>query len=190
MTSFRSELLPYLRRVRQFEREDWVVYAAWVGLMLGLVCCTGGFLLYGWTQGVTYCAEAWWVPVGASIFSASIALDTIGHRTVYREEIEKGEVLVHGITIVMGITSCIFLCAAYQQRAQFWIPAAVTTLLSFFYSVVDEVLHWRRYLAWKSDRVEMWSHVGILTGHLTMMLGWWAWFLRGYPGVAETLALM
>jgi hypothetical protein len=36
--------------------------------------------------------------------------------------------------------------------------------------------------------VEMWSHVGILIGHGTMMLGWWAWYFQGYPGVRETLA--
>ncbi len=38
-----------------------------------------------------------------------------------------------------------------------------------------------------ADRVEMWSHVGILVGHGTMMLGAWSWCWQGYPGVAETL---
>jgi hypothetical protein len=33
----------------------------------------------------------------------------------------------------------------------------------------------------------MWSHLGILTGHAVMMLGWWIWFFQGYPGVSETL---
>jgi hypothetical protein len=189
MTSFPSELFTYVRRVQQFERTDWFVYCAWVGLILGLVFCTAGFLLFGRAHGVRYCGEAWWVPTGAAIFAVSIAVDTIGHRTVYREEIAKGEALVHGITIFMGITSCLFLCAAYESPAEFWIPAAVATFLSIFYSVVDEVFHWRRYLNWRSDRVEMWSHVGILSGHLMMMVGWWVWFARGYPGVKETLAL-
>ncbi|MGA9525469.1 MAG: lycopene cyclase family protein [Myxococcaceae bacterium] len=34
------------------------------------------------------------------------------------------------------------------------------------------------------------SHVGILVGHGTMMLGWWGWYLQGYSGVAETLPLV
>ena len=36
----------------------------------------------------------------------------------------------------------------------------------------------------------MWSHVFILLGHGTMMLGWWRWYPLGYPGVAPTLAAL
>ncbi|HJX63450.1 MAG TPA: hypothetical protein VJ860_05795, partial [Polyangia bacterium] len=55
------------------------------------------------------------------------------------------------------------------------------------YSMVDEVFHWRRYIMQKSDRIEMWSHLGILVGHGIMMLAWWSWFFGGYQGVAQTL---
>ena len=94
---------------------------------------------------------------------------------------------MHHITIATGILACVFLCAAYLNPGGYWIPAAVMTALSFLYSLVDEVFHWRRYVSAKADRVEMWSHVGILVGHGTMMLGWWIWFSKGYPGVADTL---
>ena len=70
------------------------------------------------------------VPLGAAIFAFSISIDTIGHRTVYREEISKAEGLVHGITIFCGVGSCILLCAAYQHRMACGIPAAVLTALS------------------------------------------------------------
>ena len=69
----------------------------------------------------------------------------------------------------------------------FAIPAMVLTLLSFLYSLIDEVFHWRRYASQQSDPVEMWSHVGIFVGHLTMMMAWWSWFLGGYAGVPEIL---
>jgi hypothetical protein len=36
----------------------------------------------------------------------------------------------------------------------------------------------------------MWSHVGILIGHGTMMLGWWVWYFQGYTGVPETVAAL
>ena len=62
------------------------------------------------------------------------------------------------------------------------------TVLSVVYSLVDEAFHWHRYVRKHSDRVEMWSHVGIFVGHGTMMLGWWAWYFQGYGGVAETVA--
>lgn len=186
-SSFGSELGTYIGRIRTFDARDWLVYLAWVGLMLGLVAATGGFLLAGSLHAVRFPAVAWWVPAGALLFSLSIAVDTIGHRTIYKQEIGKAEGLVHGITIACGIGSCVLLCAAYSQSSA-WIPAAVLTVLSFVYSLVDEAFHWRRYVQQHSDRVEMWSHVGILIGHGTLMVAWWAWYLGGYAGVRETLA--
>jgi hypothetical protein len=185
--SFISELAVYVGRIRQFGPRDWLIYVGWVGLMLGLVCATGGFLLAGRAHEVSFPAVAWWVPWGALLFSLSIAIDTIGHRTIYKQEIQAAEGLVHGITIACGIGSCVLLCLAYSQPSA-WIPALVLTLFSFVYSLVDEAFHWRRYVRRHSDRVEMWSHVGILVGHASMMLGWWAWYFQGYPGVRETIA--
>jgi hypothetical protein len=184
-----SAFLVYIGRVREFSRTDWIVYVSWVGLMFGLVAATGGFVAAGSAAGASLSRAAYLVPLGALIFTLSIAIDTIGHRTVYREEIKAAEGLVHGITILCGIGSCVLLTAAYHERVLFGIPAMVLTVLSFFYSVVDEVFHWRRYVSSKSDPVEMWSHVGIFVGHLTMMVAWWAWFFDRYRGVAETLAV-
>lgn len=185
-----SEFVVYVSRVREFSRADWGVYIAWVGLMVGLVLATGGFVAAGSAAGAALSPAAYLVPLGALVFTISIAIDTVGHRTVYREEIQAAEGLVHGITILCGIGSCVLLTAAYHERVLFGIPAMVLTVLSFFYSVVDEVFHWRRYVFHKSDPVEMWSHVGIFVGHLTMMGAWWAWFFDRYRGVAETLAFL
>lgn len=185
--SFPSELGVYVGRVREFRREDWVVYVAWVGLMVGLCASTGGFLAFGTLHGVKFPPAAWLVPAGAAVFTVSIAVDTIGHRTVYREVIAKAEGLVHGITIFCGIGSTVLLCAAYDGGPAAWIPALVLTVLSFVYSLVDEAFHWRRYVGDQADRVEMWSHVGIFVGHGIMMVAWWSWFFGGYGGVQETL---
>jgi hypothetical protein len=187
MTSFLSEVGVYVGRVRLFDRVDWAVYLAWVGLMLGLVGATGGFLLFGHLHGVGFPPEAWLVPIGAVIFAAAIAVDTIGHRTIYKEVLRGGEQLVHHVTIACGVGSCVLLCAAYSHPRMLGIPAAVLTILSFLYSLIDEAFHWRRYASGKSDRVEMWSHLFILVGHATMMGGWWSFFLGGYQGVAATL---
>ena len=185
----RSALAMYVGRIREFERVDWVVYLVWVGLMVGLVTATGGFLLVGSRAGVRFPAEAWSVPIGAAIFAIAIAIDTIGHRTIYKQALRGGEQLVHHITIACGIASCVLLCAAYSHPGV-WIAALVLTVLSFVYSLVDEVFHWRRYTSSQADPVEMWSHVAIFIGHGTMMLGWWMFFRAGYPGVGETLAAL
>jgi hypothetical protein len=188
-SSLLSELAVYVGRVRQFGRIDWIVYVSWVGMMFGLVASTGGFLLGGHAAGVQFPPVAWCVPVGALVFALSIAVDTIGHRTIYKHEIQAAEGLVHGITIVCGVASCVLLCAAYSLPG-LWVPALVLTVLSLVYSLIDEAFHWRRYVRQRSDRVEMWSHVGILLGHGTMMLGWWAWYFGGYRGVAEAASAL
>lgn len=189
MSRSRNEFLRYVGRITEFTRVDWLVYLAWVGLMLGLVASTAGFLVLGHVHGVTWPGEAWLVPVGAGIFTIAIAIDTIGHRTIYKEALRGGEQLVHHITILNGIGSVVLLVLAYSTPS-LAIPAMVLTVMSFVYSLIDEAFHWRRYIHSKADVVEMWSHVGIFIGHGIMMLGWWRCYQLGYPGVRETLAAL
>jgi len=183
-----SALAVYLGRIRLFQRADWAAYVSWVGLMLGLCAATGGFVWLGRRAGAPLPPEAYLVPLGAAVFTLAIAVDTIGHRTIYKEALRGGEALVHHVIIALGIGSCVLLCAAYSGGRLYGVPAIVLTILSFIYSLVDEVMHWRRYLSGKSDVVEMWSHVFILLGHGTMMVAWCLWYAGGYRGVAETLA--
>jgi len=183
-----NALAIYVGRFREFNRADWIVYVAWVGVMLGLCAATGGFVWVGRRAGAPLPPEAYLVPVGAAVFTVAISLDTIGHRTVYKEALRGGEALVHHVIIALGVSSCVLLCAAYGHGSMFGVPALVLTGLSFVYSLVDEAMHWRRYLSARSDVVEMWSHVFIFIGHATMMAAWWLWYARGYAGVAETLA--
>jgi hypothetical protein len=185
-----SEVAVYLGRLREFRALDWAVYVAWVGLMAGVAAASGAFIGVGYAHGVRFPVEAWLVPIGATVFTLAIAVDTIGHRTVYRDAIRGAEGLVHHVTIAAGVGSGVLLCAAYAHRQALWIPALVLTALSFVYSLVDEAFHWRRYLHGASDRVEMWSHAFILIGHGTMMAAWWRWLWLGYPGVADTIDLL
>ena len=187
MRTFIQDTTIYVGRIREFDRTDWITYVAWIGLMTGLLFATTGFVLMGYFGGINFPHYVWNVPLGTFIFVGAIAFDTIGHRTIYKEELKKGEALVHHITIFAGITSCLLLSLAYTFPVFLEIPSLVMIVLSIFYSVVDEALHWRRYLNGYSDRVEMWSHFFIFTGHLLMIISWWKWFQAGYPGVKETL---
>lgn len=188
--SFLRETIIYASRMKEFSQNDWLSYIAWVGLMTGLLFATGGFVGLGYYHGVSFPSYVWNVPFGTFVFVGAIAFDTIGHRTIYKAELSKGEALVHHITIFAGITSCLLLCLAYTFPVGLKIPALVMILLSIFYSTIDEALHWRRYFNGFSDRIEMWSHFFIFTGHLVMILSWWQWYLEGYPGVHETLLLL
>lgn len=186
-TTFIQEFNTYVGRVSQFNAVDWLVYIAWNGMMIGLLVSVSYFLHVGRSHGVVYPAYVWNIPVGTSCFVLAIAIDTIGHRTVYREVLKKAEALIHHITIVSGVASVMALCLAYQHREFMRIPALTLIALSVIYSLFDEAMHWHRYYTGHSDRVEMWSHYFILFGHLVMILGWWRWYDEGYPGVAETL---
>lgn len=184
-----NPLVRYVARITLFDRADWLVYLAWIGLMLGLVAATSAVVLAGHLRGAPWPAEAYLVPIGAAIFTLSIAVDTIGHRTVYKQALRGGEQLIHHITIACGVGSVVLLVLAYHSRI-FAIPALVLTILSFVYSLIDEAFHWRRYVRTHSDPVEMWSHVGILVGHGIMMAAWWRCYQLGYPGVREALAAL
>lgn len=185
--SFIHETLVYVGRVKEFDKKDWIVYVLWIGLMLGLLFSTSSFVYIGHLNHASFPDYVFNVPLGVAIFVFAIAIDTIGHRTVYKDELKKGEALVHHITIFAGITSCLLLCLGYHYPVFFKFPALVMVALSIFYSVVDEAFHWRRYLLGHSDRVEMWSHFFIFVGHMLMILSWTQWFLDGYPGVPQTL---
>lgn len=185
---FFQEVITYAGHIREFSQKDWLIYIVWVGLMFGLFLSVSGFIGVGYAHGVHFPPYVWNVPIGIAIFVLSISFDTIGHQTTYKEELLKGERLVHHVTIFAGIASVLLLCLAYHNREFFMIPAFVFIALSVFYSIVDEAFHWRRYVQMYSDRVEMWAHFGIFVGHNIMVAAWVYWFLQGYPGVAETLA--
>lgn len=189
-SSFFMDFLTYVGRIKDFTTKDWLVYVVWVGMMYGLFAVIAMFFALAHTHGVVYPGYAWNIPIGTFIFSTAIAIDTIGHRTIYKEVLQKGEALVHHITIAAGISSVVALCLAYENPSFMKIPAFVLIFLSIVYSLVDEGLHWQRYLTLQSDRVEMWSHFFILLGHLLMISSWWIWFTDGYPGVKETLAVL
>jgi hypothetical protein len=188
--SFIGDFFVYVGRIKQFEKVDWCVYGCWIGLMIGLLASVGGFIVFGAINGVHFPAYVWNVPVGISIFVTAIGIDTIGHRTAYKRALERGEALVHHITIFAGITSCLLLCLAFTWRDAFRLPAYAFTGLTVFYSGIDEAMHWIRYFEGNSDRIEMWSHFFIFVGHTIMMLAWCYWFELGYAGVAETVALL
>ncbi len=188
--SFVGDFFSYVGRMKYFDRQDWQVYFAWIGMMLGLLFVVTFFTLSGYFHGVKYPAYVWNVPIGTFIFIVAIGIDTVGHRTAYKTALQSGESLVHHITICAGITSVMLLCLAYHSPVFFRIPAYVMVALSIFYSMIDEAMHWFRYQAGNSDRIEMWSHFFIFVGHTIMVLSWCHWFAEGYPGVAETIAAL
>ncbi len=184
--TFWKDTVIYASRINQFTKIDWSVYTVWVGMMFGLFAAVTAFMVGGYMHGVQFPAYAWNIPIGIFIFASAISFDTIGHRTVYKKYLtEKGEALVHHITIFAGVTSIFLLTLAFHFPVFLRIPSLILIILSVVYSLIDEALHWHRYMSQNSDRVEMWSHFFIFLGHNIMVLAWWTWFDGGYIGVKE-----
>ena len=68
-------------------------------------------MLVGRRAGAPLPPEATLVPLGAAIFTLAIAVDTIGHRTIYKEALRGGEALVHHIIIVARRSRAACCCA-------------------------------------------------------------------------------
>lgn len=182
-----AEIQAYVANILLFQRSDWVRYICWIGTISSLFFGVSAFLYLGWSNGVDYPGYVWFIPIGTGAFTVALAFDDIGHRTIYKEYLARGEAHVHQMIVGTAVPSVMALCLCYQHPEAFRMPALGLILLSFFYSGLDEVLHWVRYLTKGIDRVEMWSHFVAIVGHILMISCWWQWYSAGYPGVAETL---
>ena len=70
--NFVEDIFFYASRMKSFEREDWHVYFAWVGLMMGLLFSICGFFAMGFFHGVKYPSYVWNLPLGTVIFIVAI----------------------------------------------------------------------------------------------------------------------
>ena len=181
------ETLDYVGQIKKFEREDWVRYSCWIATISGLFIGVMTFLMFGYFNGVSYPGYVWFIPIGTGLFVTALSFDDIGHRTLYKQDLKSGEGHVHQMIMITAVGSVMALCLCYENPETFKVPALALIGLSFFYSAIDEALHWHRYMAKGLDRVEMWSHFVAITGHVLMISCWWHWLQQGYPSVAETL---
>ncbi len=185
-----QEVTAYVANIKMFTSSDWWRYVAWIGTIASLLVGTSTFVLWGHFHGVDWPGYVWIIPLGTAMFCSALAIDDIGHRTLYKEDLKKGEAFVHQMIVGTAVPSVMALCLCYEHPETFRMPALGLILLSFFYSAIDEMLHWRRYMEKGIDRVEMWAHFTAISGHVLMIGCWWQWYTSGYPGVAETLATL
>ncbi len=184
------EIKAYVGQIQNFNFSDWIRYLLWIGSIFGLFVGTTAFIGFGAWNGIHWPGYVWFIPIGTFLFGSALALDDIGHRTLYKSQLARGEGYVHQMIVATAIPSVMALCLCYEHGETFRIPALVLILLSFFYSALDEAMHWFRYFSQGLDRVEMWSHFTAITGHALMIACWWHWLSEGYPGVTETLTLL
>lgn len=184
------EFTAYVGNIRSFQPNDWLRYGTWMATIFSLLFGTAGFVLFGYSHGVNWPGYVWLVPIGTFLFCSALAIDDIGHRTLYKQELRRGEAYIHQMIVATAVPSVMALCLCYLHSDTFRMPAIGLIFLSFFYSALDEAMHWVRYMSKGIDRVEMWSHFVAIFGHVLMISCWWQWYSAGYQGVAETLAFL
>ncbi len=171
MTSFPSEFAQYVGRVRQFERIDWAVYVAWVGLMLGW--CLRRAASYSWATRTAQRSPP--SPGGcrsARSFSRSASRSTrLGTAPSTRQKSRAPRAWCTASPSCAASRAACF-CAG---------PIGGTTSDpgARAHAALALVQPDRRSLplaplpAQILGPREMWSHVGILAGHSIMMTAWW-----------------
>lgn len=182
-----TEVRTYVINIRNFEASDWLRYLCWIGTISSLFFGVTSFVLWGYANGVDWPGYVWFIPLGTGLFTAALSIDDIGHRTVYKKDLQKGEAYIHQMIVATAVPSVMALCLCYEHPDTFKMPALGLIFLSFFYSILDEAMHWVRYMKKGIDRVEMWAHFLAIMGHVLMIACWWQWYSEGYQGVAETL---
>lgn len=185
-----NEIASYIGNIKDFGKSDWIRYVSWIGTISSLFIGVTTFIMIGWLNGVDYPGYVWFIPFGAGLFTTALAIDDIGHRTLYKIDLAKGEAHIHQMIVGTAVPSVMALCLCYEHPDTFKMPALGLIFLSFFYSMLDEAMHWVRYMAKGIDRVEMWSHFLAIMGHVLMIACWWQWYSEGYPGVAETVSFL
>ena len=80
-----TEIKAYVLNIRSFSRTDWFRYLSWMMTIFSLLVATSTFVFFGYARGVVWPSYVWWVPFGNFLFCSALALDDIGHRTVYKE---------------------------------------------------------------------------------------------------------
>lgn len=185
-----ADFVAYVRNIRDFNYTDWLLYLGWIGSLVFLFVGTTAFIVSGHLNGIAWPGYVWFIPTGVGMFMSALAIDDIGHRTLYKHEVAKGEAYVHRMIAATAIPSVMAMCLGFDHPETFRMPALSLIGLSLFFSAIDEFLHWQRYLRMGIDRVEVWSHFVAITGHVLMISCWWQWYTAGYPGVAEYLQLL
>src|SRR5436189_3123543 len=101
---FARETRSYLANIRNFEGDDWLRYGAWIGTISSLFFATTAFVLLGHFNGVQWPGYVWNIPIGTGLFVFALAVDDIGHRTLYKHDLKTGEGYVHQMIIVTAVT--------------------------------------------------------------------------------------
>lgn len=154
-----------------------VEYGIGLGSMLFMAIAT---TIFGFVYKKTLPAEFPAIPLGFWIFFGGWVWDSMAHKSIYRNKIDKDELVVHNF-MVWGSGAPLLICMilAYWNK---WLmlPFIITFLfLKTMYSLIDECsMHWVRFKEGRSDLIEMHAHYFQFLGEILHDTAWLLWIYK------------
>jgi len=146
--------------LRGWAGSDWVDFGASIGSVWGAFLTTLFFTIWAVVRHVPIPPEVYSIPIGFGLFAIAWIFDSIAHRSVYKNQIDRDELVIHNFMVYgSGFPLFISFILAYWWPG-FMLPFILAFLfLKTMYSLHDEFgFHWPRFRSGRSDFVEMTAH--------------------------------
>jgi hypothetical protein len=143
------------------------VGSVWVAFLLTL-----GFTIAVLHKHIHIPQEALSIPIGFGMFAIVYVFDAMAHKSIYKNQIDKNELVIHNFMVSSGFLLFVSFVLAY------WLPGLMLPFIISFlfvktmFSLIDETrFHWPRYEAGRSDLIEMSAHAGQFVGNILYDIG-------------------
>lgn len=176
--------------LRGWSKADYIEFLFSVGGIFGIALSTLFLAIVSLHHKIPIPQQAYSIPIGFMLFAIAWFFDSIAHRTIYKDKIDRDEFVIHNFMVYASGTP-LLLCFVLA----FWWPALMMPFILCFlfmktmYSVYDEFgFHWTRYRSGRSDMIEMTAHCFQFIGNILYDVGWYYWiYFANYRGVNELL---
>lgn len=146
--------------LRGWPLSDYIDFAVSLGSVFGAFFSTLFFTIWTTLRHIPIPQEVYSIPIGFGLFSFAWIFDSIAHRSIYKNKIDRDEFIIHQFMVYgSGFPLFVSFVLAY------WWPGLMMPFIGCFlflktmYSLYDEFgFHWPRFRSGRSDIIEMTAH--------------------------------
>lgn len=158
---------------RGWPKSDYIDFFVSIGSVFGAFLLSLIFLIALKLKNIAIPQEVYSIPIGFGLFFFAYIWDSIAHRSIYKNKIDRKELIVHNFMIFYsGFPLFASFILAY------WLPGLMLPFIIGFlflktmYSLYDEyACHWVRFNEGRSDMVEMSAHWLQFLGNILYDIG-------------------
>src|SRR6266516_2521387 len=160
--------------LRGWSKAEYIDFGISIGIVFGAFLTTLVFTIAAIIKHIQIPQEVLAIPIGFGAFISAYFFDAIAHRSVYKDQIDKDELIIHHL-MVYGSSFPLFISLVLA----YWWPHLMMPFIACFvflktmYSLGDEFLfHWPRYKQKRSDLIEMSAHAVQFASNVLFDVGW------------------